>query len=112
MTIFLIYIFLTLPNLINFFGALAALCAVGFFMTLFYNGIILEKLVTKKLFVFLISMGVFFGFLQSVIPTKEVTYLLAGAYVAQLVIESDTGKQAIQLLNHKIAELVREEIKK
>ena len=111
MTIFLIYLFLTLPNLINFFGALAALSAVGFFMTLFYNGVILEKLVTKKLLIFLITIGIFFGFLQTIIPTKEVTYVLAGAYVTQLAIESDTGKQAIQLLNSKIAKLISGEVK-
>lgn len=111
MTIFLIYLFLILPNLINFFGALAALSAIGFFMTLFYNGIILEKLVTKKLLIFLIIMGIFCGFMKTIIPTKEVTYVLAGAYVTQLAVESETGKQAIQLLNSKIAELISAEVK-
>ena len=53
-------------------------------------------------------IAVILSIILAFIPSKQTGYLMAGAYVAQNVVESDTSKEIIELIRTKIKKEVQE----
>lgn len=116
----LVYLFLTIPKLSVFFGVITVISSILLFGALLYR--LLEfpteavKATASRIFKFLVPIALFCGFMTAVIPTKETSYAMAAAYVAQEAVQSELGQSAIALLqanvNEALAELNKPESKK
>jgi len=55
-----------------------------------------------------LAAPVLLGLLITVIPSERTMYLMAGAYASQAVVQSEIGKDVIQVLELKIKEQLKE----
>lgn len=58
----------------------------------------------KGICVWPIALILFSGLVQSLLPSERTMWIMAGAYTGQQVMESNIGKQTIELIELKLAE--------
>lgn len=126
-TMFLIYVLMTIPQIGVFFGVTTLALAVGGGLTILFSFIINErgfrddpdeeerKNKSRKAGLewgkkFIIGAAIC-GAVTATIPSKETTYILAGAFVAEKVVTSDIGQDVIALVHKNIKEALKEEVK-
>lgn len=116
-TMFLIYILMTIPNLVIFFGILAAIItgwAIFYSITRSYNeDFHPEKADPPQVFngnmKRYVSAAIASFLLSFIIPDRETTYVLAGAYVAEKTVNSEIGQDVISLVHKNIKDALKEQ---
>ena len=61
-----------------------------------------------KFYVTVTSVGLFILALATILPSQKTVYLMAGAYMTQKVVQSETGDKVSKILNSKLDEYVKE----
>ena len=116
----LVYLFLTIPKLSFFFGWLIVAAVIGTVLGLLITALAADagedtKPYQKMAKRFAIA-AVVLGLAHTLVPSKETSYAMAAAYVAQEAVQSELGQSAIALLqanvNEALAELKNSETKK
>jgi hypothetical protein len=122
----LVYLFLTIPKLSVFFGVGAAIFGFASAGAIIYRtlgctdcyGRTLHDRIpgANKTMKWVIPLFVVCGLFTTLVPSKETSYAMAAAYVAQEAVQSELGQSAIALLqanvNEALAELKKPETKK
>lgn len=111
-TIFLIYILMTIPTLGEVLGLVGFLTFVvsGFFFMMYVGSGegSDDYLKGKKWFYRTFTIACVATFMCIVIPSKQTSYILAGAYVAEKTVSSEIGQDVISLVHKNIKDALKE----
>lgn len=111
-TMFLIYLLMTLPALGGFFvfvGFLTFIISGGFFMVFVGSKKGSDDyLKGRKWFYRTFCVTALAIFMYIIIPSKQTSYVLAGAYVAEKTVNSEIGQDVISLVHKNIKDALRE----
>lgn len=67
-----------------------------------FSGYLMDVHKFGKKALLLPAAGILLLFLSVFIPSKQTIYLMAGGYVTQEVVTSDTAKKVLEILNEKL----------
>lgn len=111
-TMFLIYILMTLPSLgemLGIIGFITFIVSAIFFMMYVGSSEGTDDYTTgRKWFHRTFTVSILSIFLCVIIPSKQTTYILAGAYVAEKTVNSEIGQDVISLVHKNIKDALKE----
>lgn len=105
----IVYLISILPKIAGFMSVIGFLSGVALIFNLLYkfidnSGYPIHKSIVA---IFLVSAAVVIA-----IPSEKQMYVIAGAYAAQNVYESEIGQDTVKLLHSKIKEQIAEQVEK
>ncbi len=111
-TMFWIYILMTIPTLGSVLGLMGFITFIvsGFFFMIYAGSKegSADHLNGKKWFYRTFTIACVATFMCIVIPSKQTTYILAGAYVAEKTVNSEIGQDVISLVHKNIKDALKE----
>lgn len=112
----LVYLFLTIPQLFVLFGVTTGILGFSTLAAVLYRLFGTEDPYGRtipgkipganRMLKWLISLFVVSGLFTTLVPSKETSYAMAAAYVAQEAVQSELGQSAIKLLQSNINEAI------
>jgi len=105
---FVIWVISSLDTMATFFGVLAAGLLGGAFMTFFYPGMMGSSEKQSSWWKVLTVLGIFSAFIANVMPSTKTGWMMAGGFVAQQVVTSDSAKKLGAIVEIKLQEVLDE----
>jgi hypothetical protein len=111
---FVIWMISTLDSIENYFGIITAVTTIGFIFAgigrvIFSDGVSEDaKPIFRKFIKWTGILALVCGFLCVIIPSTKTGWMMAGGYVAQTAIQSDTAKKFAMVIENKMQEVLDE----
>ena len=100
--VFIIYLAGVISNISILLGATISCAVFCYVMYIIWHGITYPTMKGIRVWpiVFILSAGL----INSLIPSERTMWMMAGAYTGQQIVESNIGKQTVELIELKLAE--------
>ncbi len=100
--VFMIYLAGVISSISILLGATISCAVLCYVMYVIWHGTIYPTM--KGIRVWPIVLILFAGLTNSLLPSERTMWMMAGAYTGQQIVESNIGKQTVELIKLKLAE--------